>query len=146
MSKFLTLMAIIASLALVACGDDDSSTETTGAATTEEAEEAAAGPDQAIAEIAEVRTGLDDALAAYEDGDAEEAENLASEAYLQHFELVEGPLEEADEELNEELEHQIREELRAEIAEGAPAEDVADLVEEIGSGLDEAEKTLRSAA
>lgn len=147
MTKFLTLIAVIASLALVACGDDDTDSEATdAAATTEEAEEGSVTTQQAIDEIAAVRSGLDDALAAYEDGDSETADDLASEAYLQHFELVEVPLEEADEELNEELEEQIREELRAEIADDAPAAEVAELIEEIDAGLDQAEKTLEKAA
>ena len=144
MPKFLTLIALLASLVLIACGDDESSPATTEPAA-EESEEAAASPEQAIEEIAAVRKGVDDALAAYEDGDAAAAEDLASEAYLQHFELVEGPLEEVDEELNEELEHEIREDLRAEFADEAPVAEVETLVEEIHSGLDDAEKALKRA-
>jgi hypothetical protein len=85
-------------------------------------------------------------VSAYEEGDSQAADDAASEAYLEHFELVEGPLEEADEELNEELEHQIREELRAEIQADAPVAQVKKLVAEIDRGLDQAEAALEKAA
>jgi hypothetical protein len=128
--------AVIAATALVACGDDDSESEPVEPAVT---------PEQAIEEIGAVRTGLGGALVSYEDGDAATAADAVNETYLQHFELVEGPLEEADEELNEELEEQIREELVAEIEAEAPAKRVAGLVDEIGRGLDEAETALGGA-
>ena len=126
-----------ASLALVAtgCGDDDS--EPT------EAEEAAS-PQEAIAEIGETRSGLDAALAVYRKGDAAEAEQLVGDAYLQHFELVEPPLEERDEELTEELEVLIRETVRDAISGGEPVKRVERLVEEANEGLDEAERALES--
>ena len=93
------------------------------------------------------RGGLAGSLAggAVEEG-AEVLEAAAAAADLEHFELVEGPLEEADEELNEELEVQIREELRAEIEAGAPAGEVEKLVDQINRGLDEAETALEKAA
>lgn len=132
------LIAVSAAAGLVACGDDDS----------DSAAEAEAGvtPEQAIDEIAAVRAGLDDALVLYRDGDAAAAEETVSETYLQHFELVEGPLEEADAELNEELEVLIRETLTAEIAAGEPVKDVAALVDEANSGLDAAEAQLQAAS
>ena len=130
-------LAMAASLALVAtgCGDDDS--EPT------EAEEAAS-PQEAIAEIGETRSGLDAALAVYRKGDAAEAERLVGDAYLQHFELVEPPLEERDEELTEELEVLIRETVRDAISGGEPVKRVERLVEEANEGLDEAERALES--
>jgi hypothetical protein len=132
------LAASLAAAALLAagCGDDDSS------ATAEE-EHAAATPQKAIAEIAKVRAGLAAGLAAYEQGDAEKADELVGDAYLEHFELVEGPLEQRDEELNEELEELIREELRQEIKAGAKQPEIAGLVEEANHELDEAEKALK---
>jgi hypothetical protein len=167
MRKLLPLIVALVATALLAagCGGDDDSDATTGAeatgtaaedsgATTEEAEaegsesqegeEHAATPAQAIAEIGVVRTLLAQSLAAYRAGDAEGADTLTGDAYLEHFELVEGPLEERDEHLNEELEEQIREELRSMIKAGAPAAEVAALVKEINSGLDRAEKALGS--
>ena len=100
----LAIAAIAATIGLVACGDSSDETST-------DAEESIT-PAMAIDEIGAVEDGLAAALAAYEKGDADQAEELTSTAYLEHFELVEGPLEEADAELNEHLEELIREELR----------------------------------
>jgi high-affinity iron transporter len=128
----------IAALALGACGDDDSDSGSSDAA--EEA--AAVTPQKAIAEIAVVKEGLEDGLAAYRKGDEAEADRLVGDAYLEHFELVEGPLERRDHELNEELEELIRETLRGEIQDGASPARVAALVTEAQRELDEAEKAL----
>jgi hypothetical protein len=136
-SRSLSLVTGLAGLALIAggCGDDSSSAE--------EEHKASATPEKAIAEIGEVRTGLAAGLAAYRQGNAEAADRLVGDAYLEHFELVEGPLEERDEELNEELEELIRNEIRAEIKDGAEASEVAALVAEANDELDQAEKALK---
>ena len=138
MSKKRIFTAALAALALVAagCGDDDEETTT---------EEAAATSQQAIAEIGEVRGGLTQGLAAYQAGNAEEADTLIGDAYLEHFEIVEGPLEEVDPELNEELEELISTEIRDEIKAGAPVKEVQALVQEAQTGLDEAETALGQA-
>lgn len=117
-----------------------------GSSSDDKAEEAehSATPQQAIAEIAEVRSGLAAALAAYKAGDESAADEKVGDTYLKHFELVEGPLEEVDHELNEELEDTIREELREQIRSGASAAKVAALVREIDARLDEAEQALQS--
>ena len=135
MKKTMPILLATLALGLAACGDDEESGESSEASVT---------PEAAIGEIAEVRAGLEDAVSAYAGGDAAAAAETVNETYLQHFELVEGPLEEADEELNEELEEQIREELVAEIESGAPQKDVEGLVSEIDKGLDEAEEVLAS--
>jgi hypothetical protein len=140
--RILTLLALaVLSVGLLAAGCGDDSDDTDAAA--EEAEEAALTPDQAIAEIAVVRRLIDDGLAAYEDGDAAAAEEAVTDAYLEHFELVEPPLEEADDELNEELEVLIRETLTGAIAAGEPVGDVEKLVDQAHSELDEAEAALK---
>lgn len=132
-SKPVYLTAIAALLALPGCGEDSSSSaEEHGSVT----------PQEAIAQIGDVRTGLAAGLVAYRAGEAEKADQLVGDAYLEHFELVEGPLEERDEELTEELEELIREELRQEIEEGATAAEMAKLVAEANHELDEAEKAL----
>ncbi|MEJ7892804.1 MAG: hypothetical protein WKF94_09200 [Solirubrobacteraceae bacterium] len=97
----------------------------------------------AISEIAAVRSGLDEALSTYESGDAEQADKQVGDAYLEHFELVEGPLEEVDAELNEKLEDSIREELREKMQADAPQTEVAKLVSDIKADLDTAEAALR---
>lgn len=132
--RLFALTVATAALGVAGCGEDSG-----------EEEVATVSSEQAITEIAAVRSGLDDSLAAYRNDDAESAEQLAGDAYLEHFELVEGPLEEADAELNEELEELIREELRAAIVDGEPVADVQDLVEEADAGLDEAEQILEQA-
>lgn len=97
----------------------------------------------AIAEIGKVRAGLADALTAYEAGDVKAADTLVGDAYLEHFELVEGPLGEQDAELNETLEDAIREELRDMITAKAPKAEVGGLVKEIQANLDKAAAALR---
>jgi hypothetical protein len=139
MKRAFPVILVAAGLIAAGCGGDDS--DSSGETTSEETSVSA---QEAITEIQAVRGGLDAAVAAYRNGDAEQAEELASEAYLQHFELVEGPLEEADEELNEELEETIRETLRDRISEGAPVAKVTALVKTIDRELDEAEQALGS--
>jgi hypothetical protein len=128
-------MAIsLAALALVGagCGDDDS----------EEATEQSVSSEQALAEIPAVEQGLQQGLAAYRSGDAASADQLIGDAYLEHFELVEPPLEEVEPELNEELEELISTEIRDEIKNGAPPKQVAALVAEAQNGLGQAEQAL----
>lgn len=132
--RFTLAVAALAALGLVAgCGDGDSSEE----------HEASVTPAKAIAEIALVRQGLAAGLAAYQQGNPEKADQLVGTAYLEHFELVEVPLEERDEELTEELEELIREEIRAEINADAKVAEISALVAEANRELTEAEKTLQ---
>jgi hypothetical protein len=125
---------LVAGLFAAGCGSDDSKSE---------ADEPKATPQQAIAEIGEVRTGLDQALETYRNGDAQKAAEQVGDTYLQHFEIVEGPLEDADEPLNEKLEDAIREELRGKMNDDAPVSEVEQLHEQISADLDKAEAALR---
>ena len=137
-SRPLTIVTPLAALALAAgCGDSDSTTAE------KEASEAAATPQKAIAEIARVRAGLAAGLAAYRLGEADKAEELVGDAYLEHFEMVEHPLEERDEELNEDLEALISTEIRNEIKDDAGKAQVEALIAEAGRELDKAEKALK---
>ncbi len=122
-------------LFVAGCGDGDSSASE---------EHEAATPQEAIVQIGKVRAGLAAGLAAYAQGNAQKAEQLVGDAYLEHFELVEAPLEERDEELNEELEELISAEIRQEMKDGAKPAQVAALVEEAQNELTRAEKALRS--
>jgi hypothetical protein len=119
----------------VGCGGSDTQTEDDEHATT---------PQQAIAQIAKVRSGLAEALASYQSGDKRAADEQVGDAYLQHFELVEGPLGDVDHELTEQLEDMIREELREQIRDDAGAASVKALVRTIGAKLDQAESELES--
>ena len=112
------------------CGSDD-------------AEDADITPAAAAAEIDTIKSMLDDALAKYADGDAEAAEELVGDAYLEHFEEVEHPLEEADEELMEDLEHTISTEIRAKMKDGAPAAEVEQLIVATKADLDRAKAALQ---
>src|SRR3954451_4540205 len=109
----------------------------------EASKEETATPQQALQEIAAVRKGLDQAIATYRSGDKAAADEQVGDTYLQHFELVEGPLDKADKELTEALEDGIREELRGLIKDGAPKAEVAKLHREIAADLDKAEAALR---
>jgi hypothetical protein len=109
----------------------------------DEAEEADVTPAAAAAEIDTIKSLLDDALAKYEGGDAEAAEELVGDAYLEHFEEVEHPLEEADEELMEDLEHTISTEIRTKLRDGAPAAEVEQLIAATKADLDRAKASLQ---
>jgi predicted lipid-binding transport protein (Tim44 family) len=129
-----TLVLALLALTLVGlgagCGSDD-------------ADEADVTPAAAAAEIDTIKSMLDDALSKYEDGDAKAAEELVGDAYLEHFEEVEHPLEEADEELMEDLEHTISTEIREQIKDGAPAAEVAQLIAATKADLDRAKAALQ---
>ena len=124
----------LAAAMVVGCGGDDESRDEA---------EAKATPEQAIAHISEVRTGLDEALKTYEAGDAAKADEQVGTAYLEHFEVVEGPLEDVDDELNEKLEDAIREELRGKIQDKAPHAEVQQLTDAIKADLAKAEAALQ---
>jgi hypothetical protein len=138
---FAAAVALVASLALAACGSDED-TSSSGGQSAEPAEESAT-PAQARVEIGEVRAALDSALASLREGDAKAAEEAVSEGYLQHFEKVEGPLDKVDHELNEELEDGIREELRDTIRNGGSVDQVTKMITELKADLDTAEQKLR---
>lgn len=123
-------------VAVSGCGDDDESTEATEGAST---------PEQAVAEIAATRAGIERGVDSYASGDAAAASEQVTETYLQHFELVEGPLAEVDPELTEELEEQIREQLVDAIEAGEPLAEVRSLATEIEAGLAEARRKLQAA-
>jgi ribosomal protein S20 len=129
----LPAFALSASLSLAACGSDDSTV----------AAEEGSTPQQAITEIGAVRTALDNALDAVRSGDTAQADEILSEGYVEHFEKVEGPLEEVDEELNEQLEETLAKDIRAKVKAGASADEVETLVNEAKSDLDTAESKLK---
>ena len=132
----LPMLVVSGSFALSACGGDDTAGESAAA-------EQGATPERAIAEIGNVRTSLDEAVAAVKRGDAEQADEILSEGYVEHFEQVEGPLEKADHELNEQLEETLATTLREKVKGGASAAEVQALVDDINADLDTAERKLR---
>ncbi|HKP91006.1 MAG TPA: hypothetical protein VJT75_13650 [Thermoleophilaceae bacterium] len=137
-TPFLALAACGA-FAMPGCGSDSDD----GTTTTAPKPKTPTANTEAIREIVLVRAGLDEALDQLRSGDAKAAEDTVSETYLRHFELVEGPLDRVDHELNEELEETIRDELRKKIAGGAEPAAVSKLVDEVKDDLASAEAKLK---
>jgi hypothetical protein len=127
------LLLVFAALLLTAagCGGSD------------ESEEESATPAEAVAEIEEIKTMLATAVTQVGDGDAEAAEETVGDAYLEHFEHVEGPLGEKDHELMEELEEAISTDLRNDIKDGKSAEEIQTEVDAIEADLDRAVELLQ---
>jgi len=146
MLRVLALLALVAGLLVVAgCGSDSepSSAGTTTATTTSEEEgEEESTPEQALAEIATIRTLLDDAVAQYHAGDPAAAADAVGDIYLEHYEKVEGPLGDVNHDLMEEIEEKLSTDLRTAMNDSASQSDVDELVAEIRSSLDEAEEAL----
>jgi hypothetical protein len=138
----LALLALSLASFGAACGSDD---ESDAAATTAESSEEDRSPAAAAAEIDTITSMLDDALAKYEAGDAEAAEETVGDAYLEHFEKVEHPLEEVDEELMEDLEHTIATDIRAKMKDGAPASEVERMIIQTKADLARAKAKLQGA-
>jgi DNA repair exonuclease SbcCD ATPase subunit len=141
-----TFVLALLALSLVsfgaACGSDD---ESSAAATTAESSEEDTTPAAAAAEIDTIKSMLDDALAKYKAGDTDAAEETVGDAYLEHFEDVEHPLEKVDEELMEDLEHTISTDIRTKMKNGAPASEIEQLIEQTKTDLDEAKSKLQGA-
>jgi hypothetical protein len=125
------LALTLGSLTLAACGGGGDSTTQT------------ASPATARKQVAETRTALNSALATYKSGDRKAANEQVAEAYVSHFEEVEGPLEGKDSELKESLEHAIADDLRASMRAGKPAGEVEAQVKAIVAKLDKAEAALQ---
>ena len=126
----LLLTALAGTLAVAGCGGSDT-------------EDESATPAQAAQEIDQIETLLDDALAQYRDGDAEAAEETVGDAYLEHFEKVEGPLGDEDHEFMEELEHRISTEIRDEMKDDAPVAEVEQLIGQTKQDLAKAQAMLQ---
>jgi hypothetical protein len=146
MLRALVLLALLGVLVAAGCGSDSESSSSDESAvetvTGEEAEEEASTPEQALAEIATIRTLLDNAVATYASGDQAGAADAVGDIYLEHYEKVEGPLGDVNHDLMEDLEEQISTELRTSMEDGAPQADIDALLTDIKSGLDQAEEEL----
>ena len=132
LSPVLTLLFAALALAVAGCGGSD-----------EESEDESATPAEAVAEIDEIKRMLDEGLAQYQDGDQEAADTTVGDAYLEHFEKVEHPLEEEDHELMEELEEAISTDLRNDIKDGKSADEIEAAVAAINTDLDRAVVLLK---
>jgi hypothetical protein len=147
MLRVLALLALAGGLLVVAgCGSDSDSPsagDTTVSTTSEESEEEEeATPAQALAEIATIRTLLDEAVAQYASGDHSGAADAVGDIYLEHYEHVEGPLGDVNHDLMEEIEEKLSTDLRTSMEDGAEQSEIEALVSDIKSGLDQAEEEL----
>ena len=132
--RLMSVVGMCGALALGACGGgDEEGSEPAGEQST---------PAEAVKEIGATRASLDQAVGQLRSGDRQAAHDTVAEAYVEHFENVEGPLEKVDPELNEELEEAISQELRRRIKGGAPVRVVSTLVTDIKGDLATAEAKL----
>lgn len=139
----LVLLLVLAALALTAAGcgsSDESSSSTT---TAEEGEESAT-PEEAVAQIAAIKVALAKAVTQVKAGNRELADQTVGDAYLEHYEEVEGPLGDRDHDLMEEIEEAISTDLRNRIKDGDDASQIQASVDEINGKLDEAVGKLQS--
>lgn len=131
-ARALVLASIAAgALLLGACAEKDDS------ATPQATEEVA--PAEVVAAIEDLLGEIDETYAA---GDAERAAELAAEAYVENYELIEEDVEEAAPDLNEELEGLLGTELRDRIQAGAPQTEIATMISRARRLLQEALKVL----
>jgi hypothetical protein len=134
MRRTLLFALFTCSLAVAACGGSDSSSST---------ESENSSPSVARKEVGETRAALNAALASYKHGNKRAANEQVAEAYVSHFEEVEGPLEDKDSELKESLEHAIADDLRTSMKAGKPASEIEAQVKAIVADLDKAEAALQ---
>jgi hypothetical protein len=114
-----------------------------GCGGSDESEEGSATPTEAVAEIEEIEALLATAVEQVRAGDADAAEETVGDAYLEHFEEVEGPLGERDHDFMEELEEAISTDLRNAIKAGKSADEIEAEVAEINTDLDRAVELLQ---
>jgi hypothetical protein len=131
LSPVLLLVAALLALAAAGCGGSD------------ESDEESATPAEAVTEIGEIKTMLATAVDQVRSGDADAAEETVGDAYLEHFEKVEGPLGERDHDLMEELEEAISTDLRREIKAGKAVDEIESAVDEIQDDLERAVEVLQ---
>ncbi len=88
--------------------------------------------------IDQIEILLNNAKQEYRNGNSQNAFDLVSEAYLDNYEFVEGPLGEVDHELMEKIEIDMREDLRNMIKSNAPISEVDAQIDMILLDLEEA--------
>jgi hypothetical protein len=92
--------------------------------------------------ISEIRTLLNQTIQEYKQQNYDEAETLATTAYLDNFEFIEAPLAQKDNTLMENTELMLREQLRQLIQNKVSIEELQQHIDKINSNLDQAEKLL----
>jgi hypothetical protein len=92
--------------------------------------------------ISEIRSLLNQTIDAYRQQNYEEAEALATTAYLDNFEFIEAPLAEKDKAIMQNTEVLLREQLRQLIQDHVPIEELQLHIDKINSNLKNAEGLL----
>ena len=92
--------------------------------------------------VENIRSLLNQVKITYAEGDKDTSLSLATKAYLDNFEFLEGPLEESNPELVEELETMMREELRDMIRNDTPVSEVNQQVDDILAKMDTVAKIV----
>lgn len=92
--------------------------------------------------ISVIRDLLNQTVIEYTNQNYTGAEELATTAYLDNYEYVEGPLAEIDRPLMETTEIQMREELRKMILDRVSVEELQDHIDEINANLDKSVELL----
>src|SRR5919199_2177656 len=92
--------------------------------------------------ISTVKSLLNQTINEYRNQNFTGAQQLASSAYLDHFEFIEAPLEKHDKALKENTEIMLREQLRQLIKDKSPVENIQQLINNINSNLNKAETLL----
>jgi hypothetical protein len=106
-------------------------------------EETGAAEQDPIAIINNIKSLLNQLIAAYRSQDYAGAESIAIEAYLENYENVEAPIAEHDQQLMEQTEVMLREELRQMITDRVPIEQIEQHVTMINANLDRAAALLQ---
>jgi len=140
------LLALVVALSAAACGGDETGTPGASGEGADQHEEGPLTLDEATPFAQNIEKLLGQAREAYEAGETEGASELVAQAYLSNYEALEHSIEEADAELNEELEALLGTELRARIKEGAPATEIAQMIDEALDLLAEGMTALENAA
>jgi hypothetical protein len=94
------------------------------------------------ATVDRIVAGLDDAVAAYRDGDAARAETLVEDAYMNGFEYLEGELTQTDSDLTRKLETHFNATLPLLMQDGASIDKVSDAIAQMKSQLERARTLL----
>jgi predicted secreted protein with PEFG-CTERM motif len=92
--------------------------------------------------VENIRELLNQVKVKYAEGDKDMAQSLATKAYLDNFEFLEGPLKESNPELVDEVETMMREELRDMINNDAPSLEVNQQVDDILVKMDNVAKIV----
>ncbi|WP_415309610.1 hypothetical protein [Candidatus Nitrosocosmicus sp. FF01] len=99
-------------------------------------------PETPLEFISVIRGLLNQTVIEYTNQNYTGAEELATTAYLDNYEYVEGQLAEIDRPLMETTEIQMREELRKMILDRVPVEELQDHIDEINANLDKSVELL----